>query len=75
MNPVAATCDSSIGRARGGAYSTRPGVYKSSVNPVPDPAGWFHARIEVTKKKVSVFVNEAKEPCLIVDRLASREKE
>jgi hypothetical protein len=51
----------------------KPGVYESAVNPVPDPAGWFHARIDVTKKKVSVFVNDAKEPCLVVDRLASRE--
>ena len=51
----------------------KPGVYESSVNPVPDPAGWFHARIEVTKKKVSVFVNESKEPCLVVDRLGSQE--
>jgi hypothetical protein len=50
-----------------------PGAYESAVNPVPDPAGWFHARVEVTRKKVSVFVNEAKQPCLVVDRLASRE--
>jgi hypothetical protein len=51
----------------------KPGVYESTVNPVPDPAGWFHARVDVTKKKVSVFVNDAKEPCLVVDRLASRD--
>jgi hypothetical protein len=48
-----------------------PGVYESAVKPVPDPAGWFHARVEVTKKKVRVFVNDAKEPCLVVDRLVS----
>jgi len=51
----------------------KPGVFESAVNPVPNPAGWFHAHIEVTKKKVSVFVNEAKEPCLVVDRLGARE--
>src|SRR5215471_1190591 len=30
----------------------KPGVYESAVKPVPDPSGWFHARIEVTKRKV-----------------------
>src|SRR5581483_7687111 len=24
----------------------QPGVYESAINPIPDPAGWFHARIE-----------------------------
>jgi hypothetical protein len=47
-----------------------PGVYESSVKSVPDPDGWFHARIEVTKQKVKVWVNDAKEPSLVVDRLA-----
>ena len=41
---------------------------------MPDPGGWFHARIEVTKQKVRVWVDDAKEPCLVVDRLAGREK-
>jgi hypothetical protein len=48
----------------------QPGVYESTVKPVPDPAGWFHARVEVSKRKVSVFVEDAKEPCLVVKRLA-----
>jgi hypothetical protein len=52
----------------------KPGKFESAVKPVPDPGGWFHARIEVTKQKVSVWVNDAKEPCLVVDRLSSREK-
>ena len=52
----------------------KPGVYESAIKPVPDPSGWFHARIEVAKQKVSVWVDEGKEPCLVVDRLASREK-
>jgi hypothetical protein len=50
-----------------------PGVYESTIKPVPDPAGWFHARINVTRNKVSVFVNDAPEPCLVVDRLSDRE--
>ncbi len=52
----------------------KPGIYESAVRPVPDPAGWFHARVEVTKQKVRVWVDDAKEPCLVVDRLARREK-
>jgi hypothetical protein len=57
-------------KLRGGS----PGVYESSVKPVPDPGGWFHARIEVAKNKVRVWVNDAREPCLVVDRLTNREK-
>ena len=49
--------------------------YESAVKPIPDPSGWFHARIEVTKQKVSVWVDDAKEPCLVVDRLASQREE
>ncbi len=52
----------------------KPGVFESAVKPVPDPSGWFHARIEVTKKKVKVWVDDVKEPSLVVDRLASRDK-
>jgi len=49
---------------------TKPGQFEKPVNPVPDPDGWFHARIDVTEKQVRVFVNDATEPCLVVDRLA-----
>jgi hypothetical protein len=52
----------------------KPGVYESTVKPVPDPADWFHARVEITKQKVNVWIDTAKEPCLVVDRLASHEK-
>jgi hypothetical protein len=52
----------------------KPGRYESAVKPIPDPSGWFHARVEVTKKQVRVWVEDAKDPCLVVDRLASREK-
>lgn len=51
---------------------SKPGVYESTVKPVPDPAGWFHARIEVDKQKVRVWVDDGKEPCLVVDRLTIR---
>jgi hypothetical protein len=48
-----------------------PGVYESALEPAPDPARWFHARIEVGAHKVRVFVDGAAQPCLVVDRLAS----
>jgi hypothetical protein len=51
----------------------KPGVYESAVNPVPDPAGWFHAKIEINQGKVRVYVNEAATPCLVVDRLLDRQ--
>ena len=52
----------------------QPGVYESAVKPVPNPSGWFHARVEVTKQKVRVWVDDAREPCLVVNRLDGREK-
>ena len=47
----------------------RPGRFEGAVNSVPDPNKWFHARIVIETKQIRVFVNEAKEPCLVVDRL------
>jgi hypothetical protein len=51
----------------------QPGIYEAKVDPVPDPTGWFHARIVITRDKVSitvsVSVNDHKSPCLVVDRL------
>jgi hypothetical protein len=46
-----------------------PGRFENAVHPVPDPDSWFHARIEVTEKQVRVFVDDAREPSLVVDRL------
>jgi hypothetical protein len=47
-----------------------PACFENTVNPIPDPDGWFHARIEVTDILVRVFVNGAKQPCLTVKRLS-----
>jgi len=51
----------------------KPGAFEAAIQPVPDPAGWFHARIEVTKQKVSVSIDGSAQPCLVVDRLGHRE--
>jgi hypothetical protein len=50
----------------------KPGVFENAVQPVPDPDGWFHARIEVEAKQVRVFVNNAADPSLVVERLTDR---
>ena len=50
----------------------KPGAYEAAIQPVPDPAGWFHAHIVVTKEKVSVSVDGSARPCLVVDRLGRR---
>ena len=50
-----------------------PGEYEVAIAPVPDPAGWFHVRIDVTKQKVSVSIDGSTKPCLVVDRLGHRE--
>ena len=49
-----------------------PGVYEQAVKPVPDPIGWFHVRVVVAGSKVSVFVNDATEASLVVNRLSER---
>jgi hypothetical protein len=49
-----------------------PGKYEAAVNPVPDPDGWFHARIVVGGRKVSVYVDGAAAPSLVVTQLSDR---
>jgi hypothetical protein len=49
-----------------------PGVYEQAVNPVPDPNGWFHARVVVAGSTVSVFMGDATAPSLVVKPLTER---
>ena len=51
-----------------------PEKYESAVNPVPDPNGWFHVRIQIVAPKVSVFVNDARSPSLVVNKLSHSSK-
>ena len=44
------------------------------VDPPPDPNAWFHARVEIASPKVSVFVGDAAQPCLVVEQLSDRKK-
>jgi hypothetical protein len=50
----------------------QPGKYEQPVSPVPDPNGWFHVRVVVAAPRVSVFVDDAKEPSLVVSQLSDR---
>ncbi len=52
--------------------SEQPGKYEQAVSSAPDPNGWFHARIVIAHPKVSVFVGDANEPCLVVNQLNDR---
>jgi len=51
-----------------------PGKFESAIAPAPDPDGWFHARIVVVWPNVSVYVNDAKEPSLVVHQLSDRKR-
>jgi predicted methyltransferase len=52
----------------------RPNVYEARIHPVPDPAGWFHAHVEVESRQVLVFVDGSPRPCLVVDRLRTPDR-
>ena len=46
-----------------------PGKYENKIDPAPGPDEWFHAKIVVNGKHVSVFVNNQQQPALEVDKL------
>lgn len=50
----------------------KPGQYEKPIVPAPDGDAWFHARIVIEKPRVSVYVNDAKEPSLVVEELSDR---
>ena len=49
-------------------------MYEKGVSPVPDPNGWFRARIVVASPTVRVFVEDAPEPSLVVTQLSQRRR-
>ena len=50
----------------------REGRYEKPIRPAPDGDAWFHAKIVIEKRQVSVFVNGETEPSLVVDELSTR---
>jgi hypothetical protein len=55
-----------------GLRTDTPGRYERPVVPAPDGDAWFHARIVVARPKVRVYVNDGKEPSLVVEELSDR---
>ena len=51
-------------------HSNSPDQYKKAVVPEPGGDEWFHARIVVELPRVSVSVNGANAPCLVVNELS-----
>jgi hypothetical protein len=50
-----------------------PGEYENPLPAPPDPDQFFRARIVVNRPRVSVYVNDDPEPCLVVNELSNRE--
>ena len=49
-----------------------PGVYENAVTPVPLAEEWFHAKIVVRDKWITVYVNHSRKPSLHVRLLNDR---
>jgi len=49
-----------------------PGVYENEILDPPDPDGFFKARIEIRKPEIRVYVNDAREPSLVINELTDR---
>ena len=49
-----------------------PGKYEAAIDPAPAPEEWFHARIVVENRTVSVFVNGSAKPSLVAPELTGR---
>jgi hypothetical protein len=48
------------------------GVYEKAVDPAPAASDWFHATIVVDETQIRVYVNNAVNPSLTVNKLNSR---
>ena len=46
-----------------------PNQYEKPVVPAPDPNKWFHVRLEIKDRKISIFVNGNTLPALAIERL------
>jgi hypothetical protein len=51
-----------------------PDKYENTVNPVPNPNDWFHAKIEVKFPKVKVYINGSSKPSLEIEQISDRKK-
>ncbi len=49
-----------------------PGEYERAILPEPDGDQWLHARVVLEQRKISVYVNGASTPALVVNELSRR---
>ncbi len=48
-----------------------PGTYEGSIVPAPDPNGWVHMRVVVKGMTINTYINDNKEPSLVVTKVTS----
>ena len=51
-----------------------PGQYEAAIVPSPSSEAWVHLRLELDGPTVRVFIDNASEPSLVVDRIGAVEK-
>jgi len=51
-----------------------PGQYEAAIVPPPSSEAWIHLRLELDGPTVRVFLDNASEPALVVDRIGTEEK-
>jgi hypothetical protein len=49
-----------------------PDKYEHSVEPAPDPDSWVRVRIVIKDSVISAYINNNKEPGLVVKKLTHR---
>ncbi len=84
FRPFNFTSDDSVRKGHGVQYISHPDYpwhrlrkdhpekYENPVNPTPDPHSFFHAKIIIKKPRITVYVNDSEEPCLVVEELSNR---
>ena len=50
-----------------------PDKYEQPIANAPDPNSWFHVKLVAASPKVSVFVNGAEQPSLVMDKLNTQQ--
>lgn len=49
-----------------------PGKYENSIHPVPDPDGWFHAKIVINSPEIRLYINNSRESTFNVRKISER---
>lgn len=82
FRPFQFLADDPIRRSRGVQYislpgntwqelrKNKPGMYESTINPIPNPNSWFHVKIMVDHENAAVFINNSDLSCLKIPLLA-----